>query len=166
MSVDTGLSPGWTSKACSSRGSIWLSNWISSTAILRLLQCLVPLAITTGVVVALYGSVSLSVLALILVGMVAAIAFFAAVGLAAGTVVPGQPAIVAIGLGILFLVPVVAGLAAGRRHAVPADLDPRLDDRAGRGVGTWGSSPRSPGVIGTWWRSSSSPSGGWNGIEL
>jgi ABC-2 type transport system permease protein len=109
----------WVASKPVSRGSIWLSKWISSTAILAVAAGLVPLAITTGVVVALYGAVALSVLALILVGMIAAIAFFAAVGLAAGTVVPGQPAIVAVGLGVLFLVPVLAGL-------VPFDVTPYL----------------------------------------
>jgi ABC-2 type transport system permease protein len=109
----------WVASKPVSRGSIWLSKWISSTAILAVAAALVPLAITTGVVVALYGSLSVSFLALVLVGMVASIAFFAAVGLAAGTVVPGQPAIVAVGLGVLFLVPVVAGL-------LPVDVMPYL----------------------------------------
>ena len=86
---------------------------------------------------------------MVLVGMIAAIAFYAAVGLAAGTVVPGQPAIVAIGLGILFLVPVVAGL-------LPVDVMPYLPTsildwtiglaaRPGRGL----ASRRSRGLIGT-----------------
>lgn len=100
----------WVASKPVSRGSIWLSKWISSTAILSVAAALVPLAATTAVVLALYGSVAISIIALVLIGMIAAIAFFAAVGLAAGTVVPGQPAIVAVGLGILFLVPVVAGL--------------------------------------------------------
>ncbi len=100
----------WVASKPVSRGAIWLSKWVSSTAILAIAAAVVPLVVTTGVVIALYGSLSLSAVALILVGMVAAIAFYAAVGLAAGTVVPGQPAIVAIGLGVLFLVPVVAGL--------------------------------------------------------
>ncbi len=52
--------------------------------------------------------------------MIATIAFFAAIGLAAGTVVPGQsPPIMAVGLGILFLVPIVAGL-------LPVDVIPYL----------------------------------------
>ena len=101
----------WVASKPVSRRSIWLSKWISSTAILAIAAALVPLIVTTGVVMALYGTVSISVLAMVLVGMIAAIAFYAAVALAAGTVVPGQPAIVAIGLGILFLVPVIAGLA-------------------------------------------------------
>jgi ABC-2 type transport system permease protein len=100
----------WVASKPVSRASIWLSKWISSTAILAVVAALVPLVATTAVVMVLYGPVSLSAVALVLVGMVGVIAFFAAIGLAAGTVVPGQPAIVAIGLGILFLVPVVAGL--------------------------------------------------------
>ena len=100
----------WVASKPVSRGAIWLSKWISSTAILAVAAAFVPLAVTTAVVVALYGTVAISVPAVVLVGMIAAIAFYAAVALAAGTVVPGQPAIVAIGLGILFLVPVIAGL--------------------------------------------------------
>jgi ABC-2 type transport system permease protein len=109
----------WVASKPVSRGSIWLSKWISSTAILAVAAALVPLLVTTGVVVALYGSVPVTVIALVLVGMIATIAFFVAIGLAAGTVVPGQPAIIAIGLGVLFLVPIVAGL-------LPVDITPYL----------------------------------------
>ncbi len=109
----------WVASKPVSRGSIWLSKWISSTAILAVAAALVPLLATTGVVVALYGSVSVPVIALVLVGMIATIAFFAAIGLAAGTVLPGQPAIIAVGLGVLFLVPIVAGL-------LPVDVSPYL----------------------------------------
>ena len=49
----------WVASKPVSRGSIWLSKWISSTAILAVAAALVPLVVTTGVVVALYGSVPL-----------------------------------------------------------------------------------------------------------
>ena len=51
--------------------------------------------------------------------MVAAVMFYAAVGLAAGSVLPGVPAILAVSLGILFLVPTLAGL-------LPFDVSPYL----------------------------------------
>ena len=49
-------------------------------------------------------------LVIIAAGMVAAVAFYAAVGLAAGSVLPGVPAVLAVSLGTLFLVPTIAGL--------------------------------------------------------
>ena len=93
-----------------SRASIWLSKWISSSIILAVAAAIVPLAITLGVVVVLYGPVALAPVAIVAVGMVGAVTFYAAVGLAAGSVLPGVPAILAVTLGILFLVPTIAGL--------------------------------------------------------
>jgi hypothetical protein len=44
------------------------------------------------------------------IGIVAVVAFFAAVGLAAGAFLPGQPAAIAAGLAVLALLPVIAGV--------------------------------------------------------
>jgi ABC-2 type transport system permease protein len=109
----------WVASKPVSRGSIWLSKWISSSIILAVAAAIVPFAITVAVVVALYGAVPVPAVAVVLAGMIAAVAFYAAVGLAAGTVLPGAPAIVAVGLGVLFLVPIVSAV-------VPVDIAPYL----------------------------------------
>jgi ABC-2 type transport system permease protein len=109
----------WVASKPVSRGSIWLSKWVSSTVLLSIAAVVVPVVLTIVTVVVLYGPVPLPTIAMVVVGMVAATALFAAVGLAAGTVVPGQPGIVAIGLAVLYLVPVLAGL-------LPFHLEPYL----------------------------------------
>ena len=100
----------WVASKPVSRGSIWLSKWISSSVILAVAAVIIPFAITVAVVVVLYGSVAFGPLVIIAAGMVAAVAFYAAVGLAAGSVLPGVPAVLAVSLGTLFLVPTIAGL--------------------------------------------------------
>src|SRR4051812_44604302 len=100
----------WVASKPVSRGSIWLSKWISSSIILAVSAAIIPFAITVALVVVLYGSVGFAPVAMVAIGMVAAVAFYAALGLAAGSVLPGVPAILAVSLGILFLVPTIAGL--------------------------------------------------------
>jgi ABC-2 type transport system permease protein len=100
----------WVASKPVSRGSIWLSKWISSSVILAVAAAIVPFAITVGLVVVLYGPVEAAPILMVAIGMVAAVTFYAAVGLAAGSVLPGVPAILAVGLGVLFLVPTLAGL--------------------------------------------------------
>jgi ABC-2 type transport system permease protein len=100
----------WVASKPVSRGSIWLSKWLSSTALLAIAAVVVPFAVTVATVIVLYGALPVTTIAMVVVGMIAATALFAAVGLAAGTVVPGQPGVVAIGLVVLYLVPVLAGL--------------------------------------------------------
>jgi ABC-2 type transport system permease protein len=109
----------WVASKPVSRGSIWMSKWISSSIILAIAAAMIPFAITVGMVMALYGAVSVPAVAVVAVGMVAAVIFYAAVGLAAGSVLPSAPAIVAVGLGVLFLVPILTGLA-------PFDVAPYL----------------------------------------
>jgi ABC-2 type transport system permease protein len=109
----------WVSSKPVSRGSIWLSKWVSSSIILAVAAAMIPFFITIAVVVVLYGSVAFAPLAVITVGMILAVMFYAAVGLAAGSVLPGVPAILAVSLGILFLVPTLAGL-------LPFDVSPYL----------------------------------------
>jgi ABC-2 type transport system permease protein len=109
----------WVASKPVSRGSIWLSKWISSSIILAVAAAIIPFVITVGVVVVLYGSVAFAPIAMVGLGMVAAVTFWAAVGLAAGSVLPSVPAIVAVSLGTLFLVPTLAGL-------LPFDVSPYL----------------------------------------
>jgi ABC-2 type transport system permease protein len=109
----------WVASKPVSRSSIWLSKWISSSIILAVAAAVVPFAITIGVVVVLYGAVPVPAVAMVVIGMIAAVTFYAAVGLAAGSVLPGAPAIVAVGLGVLFLTPIISAV-------VPLDIAPYL----------------------------------------
>jgi ABC-2 type transport system permease protein len=109
----------WIASKPVSRSSIWLAKWLSSSAILSVVAVLAPLAITAITVALLYGMPAIAPLAIIAVGASAAVAFYAAIGLAAGTVMPGQPAIAATGFGVFALAPILAGL-------VPLPIEPFL----------------------------------------
>ena len=100
----------WVASKPVSREAIWLSKWLSSSAMLAVAAVIVPLVIAVVAVVAMYGMPDLGAVALLGFGGVAAVAFYAALGLAAGTVLPGQPAIVAVGLAAFALVPALLGL--------------------------------------------------------
>jgi ABC-2 type transport system permease protein len=107
----------WVASKPVTRGAIWASKWAASTAMLSLLAVLIPLAITAIVVTVLYGPLPIALVVGVALGMVATIAFFAALGLAVGTVLPGQTATIAAVLAIFALLPVVAGLSPVRIEA-------------------------------------------------
>ena len=100
----------WVASKPVSREAIWLSKLISATAVLAVSAVIVPLAVTVAAVIAMYGMFDLAPVGLVTLGAVAIVAFYAAVGLAAATVVPGQPAVAAIGFVVFLVVPLVAGL--------------------------------------------------------
>jgi ABC-type transport system involved in multi-copper enzyme maturation permease subunit len=100
----------WVASKPVTRRSIWLSKWASSTAMLSILAGLIPLAATVAVVTVLYGAPPVALVVGLSIGIVAVVAFFAAVGLAAGAFLPGQPAAIAAGIAVLALLPVIAGL--------------------------------------------------------
>jgi ABC-type transport system involved in multi-copper enzyme maturation permease subunit len=109
----------WVASKPVSRASIWTAKFISASAMLVLAAVVAPLAATLAIVVVLYGVPDLAPVALMGVGASAAVVFYAALGLAAGTVMPGQPAIVAVGFAVYALVPALSGL-------VPVDVEPLL----------------------------------------
>ena len=120
----------WVASKPVSRGAIWLSKWVRRGHRRLDRRGLIPMAgdrprrraLRLGRVSARPGAV----------GVVAAIAFFAAVVLAVSTVISNQAAVAAIGFAVLFLPQILVGLPAGRHLAVPADLDHGLGDRSGR----------------------------------
>ena len=109
----------WTASKPVSRAAMWLSKWISASAMLAVTAGLVPFAATVVLVVALYGAPPIALVVGALVGIVAILVFFAALGLAAGTVMPGQAAIAATGFAFFALAPVVAAL-------IPLPITPLL----------------------------------------
>lgn len=99
----------WTASKPVSRGAIWLAKFTVSTAVLWIAAGLVPLLLTTGLVWALYGPVSLLLVGSMALGIGLATALYVAITLAAGTIVPSQAAVAAIGLATMFL-PQMLGL--------------------------------------------------------
>lgn len=100
----------WVASKPVSRSSIWFSKALSASAILALTAVLVPLAVTGLAVVAMYGAPDVGVVAIVAVGATALIVFFTVLGLAAATVMPGQPAIAATGFIAFAFAPLVLGL--------------------------------------------------------
>jgi ABC-2 type transport system permease protein len=100
----------WVASKPISRGSMWLSKWISSTLILAVVAVLVPIAASVALVVVLYGPVDPGIVIVLTAGALMAVAFYTALGLAAATALPGQTGVIAVGLAVLVLVPALAGL--------------------------------------------------------
>lgn len=100
----------WVASKPVSRAAIWISKLISATAVLAVTAVLAPLALTLVAVAAMYGPFDPAPVGVVALGAVATVAFYAAVGLAAATVLPGQPAIAATGFVVFMIVPLVAGL--------------------------------------------------------
>jgi ABC-type transport system involved in multi-copper enzyme maturation permease subunit len=109
----------WVASKPVPRESIWMSKWISASLILGVTAAAIPMAVSTGLAAVLYGAPSLGLVLGLVAGMVAVIAFFTAVGLAAGTAMPGQAAISATGIAVFGLVPLFASV-------LPFDVSPYL----------------------------------------
>ena len=104
------------------RDTIFLSKWISSSAILAVVAVIVPIIATAAAVFALYGALDPAPIAIVTVGAIAVVAFFAAVGLAASTFLPGQVAVVAVGFALFVLGPVIGGLFKPLEMVLPTSI--------------------------------------------
>jgi ABC-2 type transport system permease protein len=109
----------WVASKPVSRTSILASKFASGTAVLWVFAAIIPMIVTTATVVVLYGAPSLSAVALITLGMGAAIALYVAVALTASTFVASQPGVA----GITFAVFVVPALLLA---ILPAAVGPFL----------------------------------------
>jgi ABC-type transport system involved in multi-copper enzyme maturation permease subunit len=117
----------WVASKPVSRRAIWLSKWLSATGMLAVTAVLVPLAATVGVVAALYGVPDPVAVAGLAAGMVAMVAFFTAVGIAAGTVLPGVAAVAGAGIITFAVVPSLGGLLPAEIGALlPTSILPWL----------------------------------------
>jgi ABC-2 type transport system permease protein len=103
----------WVASKPVSRTSIWLAKWVSASGILAVVAVIVPLALTVVAITALYGAPDAGAVVALAVGATAMVGFFAAFGLAVGTVLPGQPAVAAAGFGLFALAPIVGALLPG-----------------------------------------------------
>lgn len=109
----------WVASKPVSRSAIWISKWLSATGMLAVSAVVVPVAATVGAVAVLYGMPSPVTVAGLVVGMIAVVGFFVAVGLAAGTILPGQPGVIAAGFGVFGVVPILTAI-------LPFDVTPLL----------------------------------------
>ena len=100
----------WVASKPVTRASIWTSKWVSATGMLSLVAGLVPLAATVGLVTILYGAPPIGIVVGLAAGIVAAIAFFTALGLGFGTILPGQAASIAAGFAVFAILPMVGSL--------------------------------------------------------
>ena len=99
----------WTASKPVSRSGIWLAKWTSAIGVLWLVAGLLPFAATVGLVIALYGALSATPLAILAIGIGLSIAFYVTVALAVSTVVTSQAAVAAVALALMFL-PQLLGL--------------------------------------------------------
>ena len=109
----------WIASKPVSRSSIWLAKLISSTAALWVAAGIVPVALTAGLVTALYGAPPIGAVVALTLGMGALIALYVAITLAASTFVTSQPAVAGIGFGAFAAPGLIAGL-------LPIDIAPYL----------------------------------------
>jgi ABC-type transport system involved in multi-copper enzyme maturation permease subunit len=113
----------WVASKPVSRSSILASKFASGTAVIWLTGAILPMIVTTATVVALYGVPSLSAVALITLGMGAAIALYVAVALTASTFVASQPGVAGITFAV-FIAPalLLAVLPAAAGPFLPTSI--------------------------------------------
>jgi len=100
----------WVASKPVTRASIWTSKFVSATGMLALVAGIVPLAATVVLVTVLYGAPPIGVVIGLAAGIIAAIAFFTALGLGFGTILPGQAASIAAGFGVFALLPIIGSI--------------------------------------------------------
>ena len=100
----------WVASKPVTRASIWLSKWTTTTVMTALVAGIVPILASAAVVTILYGAPPVGLVVGAAIGVVAAIAFFAAVGLGLSTVLPGQAAAIAGAFAVFAVLPMIGGL--------------------------------------------------------
>jgi ABC-type transport system involved in multi-copper enzyme maturation permease subunit len=100
----------WTISKPVSRTSVLVSKWLTATLILWVAAVVVPLAVTTVLATVLYGLPDLGTVVILGVTLITVPAFFVAVALAAGTLVPSQAAVGAIGMAVFAAPLIIAGI--------------------------------------------------------
>ena len=112
----------WIASKPVSRRSIWLSKWISASVILVIVAVIVPTALDVAAVTVLYGVPDLAPVLAVVLGAAAAVIFYAALGLAVSTFLPGQVPVVATGFLVFAIVPMLAGLVSAVMPYLPTSI--------------------------------------------
>ena len=106
----------WVASKPVSRGAIWASKALAGSAVVGLVAVVIPMAITTAVVAAIYGVPAIGPVLAITTGMVVLSALFVVIGLAVSTVVTSQAAVAAIGFAMFFVPALLLAI-------VPVDIE-------------------------------------------
>jgi ABC-type transport system involved in multi-copper enzyme maturation permease subunit len=112
----------WTVSKPVSRTSVLVSKWLTSTLVLWIGAVIVPLALTTVVVGALYGPPDIGTVVILAIALITVPALFVAIALAAATIVPNQAAVAAIGLTLLAVPPIVGGILPALSPFFPTSI--------------------------------------------
>ena len=109
----------WVASKPVSRASIWLSKFAAASIVVSLVAGIIPLAVTFGLAIVLYGPAGFDAFVFASIGVAASITFMVALILAASVVISNQAAVAAIGFVVFFLPQLLAGL-------FPVDISPVL----------------------------------------
>ena len=109
----------WVASKPVSRAAIWSAKAVAGIAVVGLVAVVIPMAITTTVVAALYGVPAIGPVLIVTSGMIVMSALFVVVGLAVSTVVSNQAAVAAIGFAAFFVPTLLLAV-------VPVDIEPFL----------------------------------------
>jgi ABC-type transport system involved in multi-copper enzyme maturation permease subunit len=109
----------WVASKPVARPAIWFSKWVAGSTVVAISAVIVPVLVSLAAVVVLYGVPPALPVVGLTVGMIAVVALFTAVSLAASTVVGNQAAVAAIGFAAFFLPTVLVGI-------IPFDIAPFL----------------------------------------
>jgi ABC-2 type transport system permease protein len=99
----------WVASKPVSRSSIFLAKWITASAILTVVAAVIPLGITVALVIPMYGTPDTLAIIAVGIGMIAAVTFYAVVGLVLGTILPSTAAVAGVGFAV-FALPIFVGL--------------------------------------------------------
>ena len=112
----------WTASKPVSRLSIWLSKWITASAMLFVAAVLIPVGVTAAIAWVLYGPLDPWLVVVTIVALQASVVLFTAIGLAAGAYARSQAVVVAIGLGVLFVPSILSGIWAPLNDFMPTSI--------------------------------------------
>jgi ABC-type transport system involved in multi-copper enzyme maturation permease subunit len=112
----------WTVSKPVSRTSVLVSKWLTSTLMLWLSSIVVPLAVTTALVTALYGVPEPGTIGLMAIALAAVPALYVAVALASSTVVSSQTAVAAIGFAVFLVPQLIGGLLPALMWYLPTSI--------------------------------------------
>ena len=122
----------WVASKPVSRASIWLAKWSAASIMLAVTAVVVPIVATVVTVVVLYGMPDPVAVAAITAGAIALVVFYAALGLAISTVLPGVVPVVAVSFAVFALWPLIGGIVPSVAQATPMAI---FEWAAGAAVG-------------------------------
>lgn len=124
----------WTASKPVPLGSVWLAKWLTASVMLGVAAVAIPVAATTLMAWAMYGTPPLGAVVIVTVGLLMSVTLYAAIGLAAGTVFKSQAAVAAIGLGAFLVPSLIGGFLPEIAPLLPTSILASAIDAAGTGT--------------------------------